>query len=107
MHGNVWEWCEDWHGDYSKGAVTDPRGAATGNGRVLRGGSLFLGSPASSSYRDFLTPTLRIGILGFRLARTVDLNEDLDLDEVLVYDPLNLSEEEEKERANIIPRGER
>jgi len=38
MHGNVWEWCEDWEGDYPAGAITDPKGASTGKSRVLRGG---------------------------------------------------------------------
>ena len=42
MHGNVWEWCQDyWHGDY-QGAPTDGSawlGDATGADRVLRGGS--------------------------------------------------------------------
>ena len=74
MLGNVWEWVEDWYGDYPGGVVTDPRGAASGEGRVLRGGSWFdFDGVCRASVRFYLSPGERArgsGIQGFRLLRT-------------------------------------
>ncbi len=39
MHGNAWEWCEDWFGGYPPEHVTDPRGLRRGDKKALRGGS--------------------------------------------------------------------
>jgi len=72
MHGNVWEWCEDWKADYPKESVVDPKGPATGQYRLLRGGSFVdYGSDARSSLRYVYSPTSRVILsYGFRLART-------------------------------------
>ena len=69
MHGNVGEWCEDWHGDYPF-AATDPKGPTEGEYRVVRGGSFYLNeSGARSSNQNVFTPTYRLFTFGFRLAR--------------------------------------
>ena len=39
MSGNLFEWCQDWYGNYTDEAQTNPAGPQSGRYRVLRGGS--------------------------------------------------------------------
>jgi len=68
MHGNTWEWCNDWSGSYHETNLTDPVGPFSGTERMLRGGHY--GADASwcrSANRHRWSPS---GYLGFRPTRT-------------------------------------
>ncbi len=68
VHGNVWEWCQDWRGPYPKEPVTDPAGPARGEARVLRGGAWGNDYPRylSCSCRYAVLPGGRLDVVGFR-----------------------------------------
>ncbi len=72
MHGNVQEWCQDWHGLYPGGMVVDPQGPAEGSTRVLRGGDWvyqwgFGGAHCRSAFRGSYYPDSGYSNFGFRV----------------------------------------
>lgn len=68
MHGNVFEWVQDWHADYPKVSVVDPKGPFSGSYRVLRGGSWnFSEWFCRSADRHYEAPSFKSGYYGFRL----------------------------------------
>ena len=71
MHGNVWEWVQDWYGDYDSDSVFDPTGPSGGAFRCLRGGSFgSAGRHLRAADRGGRERSRRDRYIGARLLRT-------------------------------------
>lgn len=67
MSGNIFEWCQNWYGDYSNNNLTNLKGSASGFWWVMRGGSWLNDTSFSRvSYRKYYVPD-RSCTISFRL----------------------------------------
>jgi formylglycine-generating enzyme required for sulfatase activity/serine/threonine protein kinase len=75
MHGNVWQWCEDYYGPYEGLPREDPLRSIrySDERRVQRGGSWgFSGGVCRAAHRGFNAPAVRNDHVGFRVSFRLD-----------------------------------
>ncbi|MBP9902091.1 MAG: SUMF1/EgtB/PvdO family nonheme iron enzyme [Verrucomicrobia bacterium] len=76
MHGNAYQWCSDWYGNYPDGPATDPSGPDSGADRVIRGGKYGSGPRyVRSAARYSYTPHNMSVVFGFRIVMEADQKE--------------------------------
>ncbi len=69
MHGNVYEWCQDWYAPYPSGTTTNNQWPSGSSGRVIRGGSWAGGATfCRAAMRSAIDPSRRTSANGFRVA---------------------------------------
>ncbi len=71
MHGNIWEWTNDWYGEYDVNEKNNPKGSETGTNKVDRGGGFYdAAHRCRSAYRGGGTPPENKGTgISFRLVK--------------------------------------
>ena len=70
MHGNVWEWRQDWYGNYSADSVTNPEGSVPAPTVSCGGGWDYSAGNCRSAFRSSNLPGCRSPSFGFRLVRS-------------------------------------
>jgi formylglycine-generating enzyme required for sulfatase activity len=69
MIGNAWEWVNDWYGDYTRSAKTNPTGPASGTSRIARGSFFDFEDGFNRASRRYEMQVVESGGTGFRVAR--------------------------------------
>ncbi len=83
MLGNVWEWVWDWRADYDAASAVDPTGPSEGTDRVRRGSSWSnAAGTLRASIRFESKPNAQLNNVGFRVCRTVPVEELPPLEEL-------------------------
>lgn len=70
VHGNVWEWCQDWFGEYSNSRQENPTGVEHGTSKVRRGGGhAYHALGCRCAFRWGNDPSYKFKDIGVRFAR--------------------------------------